>query len=252
MDIQGKTVLITGANRGIGKAYAEEFLKSGAKKIYIGSRDISNITNFIQKAPDILIPLKLDVTNKQDIENAAKIAGDIDILINNAGILLAEEDLINDIEAANNAAKQFEVNYNGPLRMTQAFAPLLKKNGGGVNVIVSSIAGHVVFPGLATYCASKFATSALILALRQQLKSQSTRVIGVYPGPIDTDMGKAVDMEKSSPALVAQKTIEAILKGEEDVFPDPVSQGLYEDYRADHKALEQQMIDAAQDVQDAA
>ncbi len=240
MDIEKKTVLITGANRGIGKAYAEEFLKNGAKKVYLGVRDLTSVEEFVAQAPDILIPIQLDVTNTADIEAAANTADDVEILINNAGILFM--DSTNDNDAAENARKQFEVNYIGPLLITQAFAPVLKKNGGGVLITVSSIAGHVTFPGLASYCVSKYAAQSLILSHRLDLKEQGTHVIGVYPGPIETDMTKDIHLDKFSPSIVTQATIEAIKNGEEDIFPDAMSQELYATLRKDPKTVEANML----------
>ncbi len=244
MKIKDSTVLVTGANRGIGKAYAEAFRAHGARKIYLGSRNPENVKDMVAEHPDVYVPLELDVTNPAHIAAAAKQAVDVQILVNNAGILFMEDGLT-DPKAAENAREQFEVNYIGPLLMTQAFAPVLKKNGGGTLAIVSSIAGHVVFPALPTYTASKFAANAFIQSARQHLTAQGTHVVGVYPGPIDTDMGKAVDMEKFPPSLVAEKTIAAIEKNELSVFPDDASQGLYAALKADPEALEQQMVDTA-------
>lgn len=244
--IKNSIVLITGANRGIGKAYAEELRKAGAKKIYLGVRNPASVKDMVAAYPDIYVPLTLDVTKNSEIKAAAQKAGDVQILINNAGIALMDD--LSTPTAAENARAEFEVNYIGPLLMTQAFAPVLKKNGGGVLVTVSSIAGHVAFPMFTTYCASKFAAHSLILSSRAQLAAQGTRVIGVYPGPIDTDMAKDVPMDKVPPADVALATIKAIESGAEDVFPDPMAQGLYSALRADPKAVEKQMLDSVQEA----
>ncbi|MCD8497472.1 MAG: SDR family oxidoreductase [Alphaproteobacteria bacterium] len=248
--VQNKIVLITGANRGIGKAYAEEFLKAGARKIYLGTRDTANVKDMVAAHPNIYVPLKLDVTKEADVKAAAQTASDVQILINNAGIALM--DGLDDAKAANNARQQFEVNYIGPLLITQAFAPVLKKNGGGTLITVSSIAGHVAFPAFMTYVASKFAVHSLILSSRALLAAQGTKVIGVYPGPIDTDMARDVPMDKFPPAMVAQETLKAIASGAEDVFTDPMAQGLYAALRADPKAVEKQMLEMVQQSQKAA
>ncbi len=249
MNIEDKTVLITGANRGIGKAYAEAFLEGGAKKIYLGVRDPKTVEEFAAQAPEKLIPIKLDVTNEAEIKAAAEKADDVEILINNAGILHMDTSMDS---VADNARKEFEVNFIGPLLMTQAFAPVLKKNGGGVLITVSSIAGHVTFPGFASYCASKYAAQSLILSHRLDLKEQGTHVIGVYPGPIETDMTNGVHMDKFSPSLVTQATIEAIKSGDEEVFPDPTSQELYATFRKDPKMVETAMAEMLREAKEAA
>ncbi|MEM6781905.1 MAG: SDR family oxidoreductase [Pseudomonadota bacterium] len=246
MNIQDSVVLITGANRGIGKAYAEAFLKAGARKIYLGVRNTDSVADFVKEAPDTLIPLKFDVTNQADIDNAAKEAADTQILINNAGILLFDD--FNSDDLLDNARKQMDVNYFAPLAITQKFAPILKTNGGGVMVTVSSIVGHVSMPGINSYCASKYAVQSMILNARAQLKTQGTKVIGVYPGPIETDMAADLEMDKFPPSQVAAKTLKAIENGEEDVFTDAFSQQTYAAFRADPKAVEAQMAEmVAQD-----
>lgn len=249
MNIEDKTVLITGANRGIGKAYAEAFLEGGAKKIYLGVRHPKTVEEFTAQAPEKLVPIKLDVTNEAEIKAAAEKADDVEILINNAGILHMDTSIDS---VADNARKEFEVNFIGPLLMTQAFAPVLKKNGGGVLITVSSIAGHVTFPGFASYCASKYAAQSLILSHRLDLKEQDTHVIGVYPGPIETDMTNGVHMDKFSPSLVTQATIEAIKNGDEEVFPDPTSQELYATFRKDPKMVEAAMAEMLKEAKEAA
>ncbi len=238
-NIKDSVVLITGANRGIGKAYVEEFLKAGAAKIYLGVRDLDSVAEMAAQDPDKLIPLKLDVTDALDIQNAAKAAGDTTILVNNAGILFFDD--LTSEDAAKNARAEMEVNYIGPLLLTQAFAPILKQNGGGTIITLSSIVGHVSMPALTTYCASKYAVQSLILNSRAQLASQGTRVMGVYPGPIDTDMAADLEMDKFPPQQVAQETIKAIENGSDDVFPDDFSKATYEAFRTDPKAVEAQM-----------
>lgn len=251
MNISDAVVLITGANRGIGKAYAEEFLAAGAKKIYLAVRDVKSVAEFVDENPDILVPLKLDVTQSSDIQAAAQAARDVNVLVNNAGILLFDD--IHNQDALENARKHMDVNYFGVLEMTQAFAPILKSNGGGALVTLSSIVGHVTMPGIATYSASKYAVQSLILAARASLASQGTHVIGVYPGPIETDMAADLEMDKFPPEQVARETIKAIADGKtEDVFTDAFSQETYAAFRADPKAVEAQMLEMAQAAEEEA
>lgn len=249
MDIKNSVVLITGANRGIGKAYADAFLKEGAKKIYLGVRNPDSVADFVAENPDVLVPLKFDVTNAADIENAAKNAADTTILVNNAGILFFDD--FSSADLLDNARKQMEVNYFGPLAITQKFAPILKANGGGALVTVSSIIGHVTMPAVNSYCASKYAVQSMILSARAQFKPQGLHVIGVYPGPIDTEMAHDLEMEKFPPSAVAEETIKAVKDGKtEDVFTDVFAQETYAAFRADPKEVESRMLmmDAADEA----
>jgi len=250
MNIENSVIFITGANRGIGKAYVEAFLAAGAAKIYLGVRKPESVSEMVAQNSDRLIPLKLDVTNESDIKAAAEEAQDITILVNNAGILFFDD--VHSADAIDHARKQMEVNYFGVLAMTQAFAPILKANGGGVIVNLSSIVGHVTMPAITTYCASKYAVQSLILASRASLAAQGTQVIGVYPGPIDTDMAHDLEMDKFPPEQVAKETLKAIESSTEDVFTDPFSQSLYQQFRTDPKAVEAQMKEMAQEDQEAA
>ncbi len=240
MEYTNQVVFITGANRGIGKAYAEAFLAKGAKKIYLAVRDPNSVSDFVQQNPDVLIPIKLDVTSSEDIQNAANTAGDVTILINNAGILFV--DTLSDADLLDKARQQMEVNYIGMLAMTQAFAPVLKRNGGGVLVLISSLVGHMVLPSIITYSASKFAAQALILGARLELRDQGTQVIGVYPGPIETDMTQEMDFEVTPANVVPEATFNAIENNENEVFPDPMAQDMMALLRNDPATLEQEII----------
>lgn len=241
MDFSDSTILITGANRGIGKAYVEAFLRANARKIYLGVRDKKSVSDMVAGNPEKLVPLELDVTNHSQIDAAAKIAIDVTILVNNAGILFFNS--LQSADSIKQAHAEMEVNYFGPLALTRAFAPILKANGGGAIVTVSSIAGHLSFPGLPTYCASKAAAHSLVMAARMELANQNTLVIGVYPGPIDTDMAKDVPMEKYPPSQVADATINAIVNRIEDVFPDDFSKQMYDNVKKSPKDVEAQMLD---------
>lgn len=225
MKVRDSVVLITGANRGIGRAFAEEFLKSGAKKIYLGVRQPETVASFVSHDPKRLIPLHLDVTDSKDIYMAASKARDVNILINNAGVLY-DGNLLDDERMAE-ARHEMDVNYFGPLAMIRAFAPVLKMNGGGAVINISSIAGLVAMPGIPTYSTSKAALHFLTLEARMELSSQNTSVIGVYPGPVDTDMARSFKLLQIKPDQVARETIRGLESGETHIFPDPLLKDIY-------------------------
>ena len=237
--IKGKSALVTGANRGIGRAIAEELLERGAAKVYAGARNLDTLTDLQEKYGERVVPVQLDVTNPEQVQGAAKVAGDVQIIINNAGIAMGAPLL--EAAAADVARQEMEVNYFGVMAVTQAFAPILASNGGGAIANVSSVAGLVSMPVFATYSASKAAVHSLTQASRALLADQNILVAGVYPGPIDTDMTKDFPMEKASPQGLAKSVIDGLLAGEEDIFPDPMAQDMAGQLRADPKAVEQFM-----------
>ncbi len=239
MDVKNQVILVTGANRGIGKGYVEELLKAGAKKIYLGVRDPETAKAVAAKDSSKLHILKLDVTNPGDIHAAARVAKDVNIIVSNAGVL--EGGSLRDAGIVANARKEMEVNYFGPLALIHEFAPILKANGGGAFVAVSSIAGLMPFPTIATYSASKAAMHFLIMEARMELAAQGTKVFGVYPGPVDTDMARGFDFAKVTPNHVALETIKALKAGTEDVMPDPYAQEHYNIYRKSPKDAERKM-----------
>lgn len=240
-NLKNKTILITGANRGIGKAYVEEFLKAGARKIYVGTRDLDAVADMVASHPEKLVPLLLDVTNGDHVRAAADKATDVEVLVNNAGV--ASFGPLSSADIIKNARVEMEVNYFAPLALSHVFAPILKQNGGGLIVIVSSIAAHVAFPDLGTYCASKAAVHSLLKSIRMEYAQQGTRVLGVYPGPVDTSMAENIDAPKETPQMIALRTISAIEEGVQDLFPDDVSLSLYKDITSSPKAVEEQMQD---------
>jgi NAD(P)-dependent dehydrogenase (short-subunit alcohol dehydrogenase family) len=215
MKIEGSVALVTGANRGLGKVLVEQLKARGAKKIYAGARDPGKIhVSGVE-------PVKLDVTNAADVAAAAKALGDVNLVINNAGIapfssLAADPSL----EIARTV---METNYFGTLRVANAFAPVLAKNGGGALVNMLSVLSWITYPSLAAYCASKSAAWALTNGLRQELKEQGTLVVGVHAGLIDTDMAAGVEAPKVSPEQVAAAILDAVAAGREEVLADDPS-----------------------------
>jgi len=238
IQIRGSVVLVTGSNKGIGKAFVEELIKRGAAKVYAGARNPSLLKELVDSTPDKIIPLKLDVTKADEIQAAASAASDVNILINNAG--RADYAAIVGGPDISSARGEMEVNYFGVLNVVRAFIPILKKNGSGQIINISSVAGLVGVPMLGTYSATKAALHSLTQCLRAELASQEIAVMGVYPGPIDTDMAKDFDMEKESPSNVANAVLDGAENGAEDIFPDKVSAEVAKGLKADAKAVEKQ------------
>lgn len=239
MQISNSIALVTGANRGIGKAYVEALAKAGAQRIYAAARSIESLQPIIAIAPDRIIPLALDITKLEEINAAAGIAGDVNLLINNAGILGGGSGAFAE-DSVETARRELDTNFFGTFNMCRAFAPILKNNGGGVLVNLLSIASVVGIPSISSYCASKAALHGLTQGMRAELKSQGTLVVGVYPGPIDTDMAAGIEMDKVPPLSVAERTLAAIEQNSEEVYPDPVAEQVFAGMHTPMKAVEQQ------------
>jgi len=212
MKLDNATVFITGANRGLGLAFAREALARGARKVYAAARDPATVTLAG------VVPVKLDVTNAEEVAAAARAAGDVTVLINNAGIaatggFLAE----NSIEAAQ---RHLETNLYGPIRLTQAFAPILARNGGGAILNVLSIASWINGPLLGNYGMSKSAAWAMTNGTRIELRGQNTQVLALHVGFIDTDLTAGFDVPKQSPESVAKTALAALEDGASEVLAD--------------------------------
>jgi NAD(P)-dependent dehydrogenase (short-subunit alcohol dehydrogenase family) len=238
MNVQGSTVLITGANRGIGKAYVEGFLEAGAARIYATARSLAALEAVVAMAPDRIIPLALDVTRPEEVAVVAQQAPDVNILINNAGVL-GSGGLFTD-QSVETAQWEMQTNYFGTLSMVRAFAPVLKRNGGGAIVNLLSIVSVVNAPVFSSYSASKAALYSLTQGVRAELAKQGTHVIGVFPGPVDTAMAEGVPMDKIAPIAVAQATIRAIAEQIEEVYPDPTSQHVFAHLQSPLKEVERE------------
>ncbi|MCR9244632.1 MAG: SDR family oxidoreductase [bacterium] len=232
---------VTGTNKpqGIGRAIVDALLAAGARKVYATARDKAQLQELADSSGGRVVAVELDVTDPVAIQNAAAAAPDVTLLVNNSGYFGAATTL----ENLDGARAEMAVNYFGPMQLTAAFAPVLAQNGGGQVVNTLSIASHVNFALGSTYSASKAAAHSLTVAQRRELAGQGTTVIGVYPGPIDTAMAEEFDMDKASPATVGDATLIALQSGTEDVFPDEMAQGLYAQWRADPKAVEQAMAE---------
>jgi NAD(P)-dependent dehydrogenase (short-subunit alcohol dehydrogenase family) len=231
----GKTILVTGANRGIGQALAEEALNRDAKRVYAGTR--VPLTH-----PDARVtPLTLDVTSAAQIQEAAGTVSSLDILINNAGIGLSDD--LSDRAALE---RHLAVNLFGTHSVTQAFLPHLTRSRGAI-VNILSLNALAPLPLIPAYSVSKAAAFSLTQSLRALLAGRGVRVHAVLPGPVDTDMTRGGDMPKASPESVARAIFDAVEKEEEDIFPDPMSQSVAESWRnSAAKALERQLAALAQ------
>jgi NAD(P)-dependent dehydrogenase (short-subunit alcohol dehydrogenase family) len=229
MNIEKKTVLITGANRGIGRALVDEALRRGAKRVYAGTRGALDI------ADDRVTPLTLDVTNVSQIQQAVEQVESLDLLINNAGVAIYDD--LSNFEVIE---QHLAVNSLGLLKVTNAFLPLLKRSRGAI-VNNLSLAGLAPLPVIPAYSLSKAAAFNMTQALRSLLAGQGVTVHAVVLGPIDTDMNRGFNIPKASTESAAVGILDGLEKGEEEIFPDPASQSIAEGWRSGAlKALERQ------------
>jgi NAD(P)-dependent dehydrogenase (short-subunit alcohol dehydrogenase family) len=237
MMITGKSVLVTGANRGIGRALVDEALSRGAARVYAGTRQ-----PFTHQDPRVT-PLTLDVTDAAQVEAAVGQVGALDVLINNAGV--APYDDLSDAAALDQA---LAVNLLGTHRVTRAFLPLLIKSRGAVVNNVSTMA-FAPLPLTPAYSVSKAATFSMTQSLRALLAAQGVSVHAVLTGPVDTDMTRGFEIPKASAESVARAVFDGLGNGEEDIFPDPMSQSVAEDWRGGFaKTLERQYAAIAAEV----
>jgi NAD(P)-dependent dehydrogenase (short-subunit alcohol dehydrogenase family) len=227
--MRDKNVLVTGANRGIGQALVEEALKRGAKRVYACARQP------LVHADKRVTPLILDVTNAAHIQRAVESVESLDILINNAGLALYD-----DLSDRAVLEQHLAVNLFGTYGVTLAFLPLLTRSRGAI-VNILSVATFAALPIIPSYSISKAAAFSLSQSLRALLAGRGVRVHAVLAGPVDTDMSRDLDIPKASPQSVARGIFDGVGKGEEDIFPDPVSESMAESWRSGAaKALERQ------------
>ena len=222
MKIDNATVLVTGANRGIGLAFTRALLARGARKVYAAARDPSTIT-----LPGVEA-IRLDVTKPDEVAAAVARAGDVTILINNAGVGHVGGFLAADSEEV--ARRQFETNFFGMLRMSQAFAPVLAAHGGGALLNVLSIVSWINGGELAAYAASKSAAWSLTNSLRHELAAQKTQVLALHMAFVDTDLVRGLDVPKTSPEEIVRRALDGLEAGLDEVLADErtqfVKQGL--------------------------
>lgn len=217
--IANKTILITGANRGIGQALVNEALRRGAQQVYAGTRAA-------WQHPDKRVaPVTLDVTDAAQIERAAGQVETLDVLINNAGIAIYD-----DLSKPDVIEQHFAVNLFGPYNLIRAFLPHLKRSHGAI-VNDLSLVSLAPLPIIPAYSISKAAALSMTQSFRALLAGQGVTVHGVLLGPIDTDMNRGFEIPKASPELAAQGIFDGLEQGDEEIFPDPVSQGVAEGWR---------------------
>ncbi|RJU00297.1 SDR family NAD(P)-dependent oxidoreductase [Arthrobacter frigidicola] len=221
MQIQGSTVLITGANRGIGAEFVRQLKARGAGKIYATARDTDSIQ--LPGGVEGVEVLGLDITDDDQIEAVAARAVDVDLLINNAGVASGADLLTGDLEVIR---REFEINFFGALKMTRAFAPVLGANGGGAVLNVLSAAAWFSAPGATSYAASKAAAWSLTDATRVQLADQGTEVLGLHMALVDTEMTAGIDAPKTHPADVVAAALDGIEQSRTEVLADPITVGL--------------------------
>ena len=246
LKIQGRVALVTGANRGIGLALVEALLERGVRKIYAGARKPEALADLAGRSQGVVVPLRLDITNETDVRQAAQQANDVDLLINNAGIVShGPFAAFEDPAWLKAAPREYETNVVGSLRVSQAFAPVLARQGGGTLVNISSVAGLVGMSGLLTYSATKAAVHSLTQSTREALQGQGTTVVGVYPGPVETEMARDFTFPKASAASVANAILDGLEQGLEEIYPDPLAREFGAAYAVNPKSLEGLMAASA-------
>ena len=241
MRVAGAIALVTGANRGLGRAYVETLLQAGAAKVYSGVRDAA-----MPVVPGSIL-LRLDITDAAAVADAAQAARDVTLLINNAGVLHNSPFLPAGSTQA--ARAEMETNYFGTLEMCRAFAPVLGRNGGGALVNMLSVVSWFTFPLSGTQCASKAAEFSLTNGIRVELRAQKTQVVGVFAGFIDTGMARGIAVPKSVPLDIARRVLEGIEQGAEEILADERSAAVRESVSRSPMAIYadmQRLWDAAQ------
>ena len=229
MQINGSVALVSGANRGLGRAYARELVKRGASKVYGAARDSGSVTE------DGVTPIALDITDPENIASVAGQCADTSLLVNNAGIMKASTFL--DAPSLEAARLEMETNYFGTLNMCRAFAPVLAAQGGGALVNMLSVSSFYTNPFTASYGASKAAAWSLTNGVRVELAHQGTLVVAVHASFIDTDMAAGTDVPKISPDSVAEQVCDAVESGEIEVLADERSRFVKASLSRDHELI---------------
>ncbi|MCC7121111.1 MAG: SDR family NAD(P)-dependent oxidoreductase [Gammaproteobacteria bacterium] len=234
--IEGARLFITGANRGLGRAFVRQALELGAARVYAAARDPASLDATLALDAARVRRVRLDVTSVADCAAAARDCGDVDVVINNAGVLSNYGGFVTKPDQAG-IRHEMDVNYYGVLNVCQAFAPVLAANGGGGIINVLSILAIAATPVVGSYCAAKFAALALTRCLAAELAAQRTRVLAAIPATIDTDMANGYPGPKDAPDFVARTALEALAAGQAEVHIGPLSNAVHAQFRNDPEGL---------------
>jgi NAD(P)-dependent dehydrogenase (short-subunit alcohol dehydrogenase family) len=235
--IEGSVALVTGANRGLGAHLVEQLHQRGAARVYATARRHQRLE--AEAGREGIVPLALDVEDQRSVDAAASAATDVNLLVNNAGVLAFGGALEVDFELLE---RDMRVNYLGMLRVTRAFAPIIESNGGGAVLNVLSLLALAPRPGLAAYCASKAAADSATQGLRVTLAPRGIRVHASYPGRIDTEMIARIEAEKAAPSDVAAGLLDGLEADLDEIAPDPVSRSGLEQWRTDPRGYAEQFL----------
>jgi NAD(P)-dependent dehydrogenase (short-subunit alcohol dehydrogenase family) len=238
MQINGASAVVTGATGGLGKCLVDQLLARGARRVYAAGRDRASLDAVVSADLDRVSRLVLDITDETQAHAAAESAPDATLVFNNAGVMAFGTPLEADLELLE---RDMVVNYLGTLRVTRAFVPVLKANGGGTFVNILSMLALAPITSMSPYCASKAAALSMTQALRHQLANSGVSVVGVYPWGMNTPMLDGVDSPKAEPGDVACAVLDGVECDEEDIAPDHFSSEAYAGWRKDPKALERQL-----------
>ncbi len=220
-DVRGKTVLVTGANRGIGRAIVESCVQHGVAKVYAAVRKLDSAAPLVAAYGDKVVPVRTDLAEPVTVIAAAEMADDVELVVNSAGVLRNATPLSED--AIEVLEYEMETNVRGLIRMAQAFAPVLRANGGGAFVQLNSVASITCFTDFALYSASKAAAYSITQALRELLGQQGTQVLSIHPGAVASDMANTAGLQEIAvpPSMVGDAMIAALQAGDFHLFPDP-------------------------------
>lgn len=234
MNIENSIVLVTGANRGVGKVYVKKLLERGARKVYAAARDPRTLDDLVAAGSERVVPVRLDVTSAEDIAAAARVAVDVTMVINNAGALSFGGALDIGRDAIE---RDMAVNFEGLHNVTRAFVPVIEANGGGKVVNMLTLLSFLSAPGFSAYNASKAAAWSMAMSLRAYLEAKGISVLNAFPAGIDTDMLAGVDGPKDNPEAVVGDVLDAIEADAEDVYPASAFD-VHAAWQADQKNVE--------------